>query len=198
MATGRFGTQWLVSPEDLDQVKVFPQEDLEDLEGSDVPEATPPTATLDHDPDQAPPNLTQTEVLEADWEPEPTRSSYTLEASGEIVPVQAITPTMEQQALHQSGYWKGRWDEARERILELEERVQSAPLQLVEDLDASRQAEEAARLELDQVRAQLAALEEEKGELQLELQRLQAEAAERTAATQRPWWKRLLFKEVGR
>lgn len=32
----------------------------------------------------------------------------------------------------------------------------------------------------------------------VELQRLQAEAAERTAATQRPWWKRLLFKEVGR
>lgn len=204
MTTGKYGTQWLVSPEDLDQVKVFSQEDVEALEEADEPEAHSPLPTIehptsppDHDTDQDPPNNVQAELLDEDWESDPVRPGYTLEASGELAPVQAITPTMEQQALHQAGYWKGRWDEARERILELEER-QKAPLQLVEDLEASRQAEETARLELDHVRTQLLAVEVEKGDLQLEIQRLRAEAAERSAASQRPWWKRLLFKEVGR
>ena len=202
MATGKFGTQWLVSPEDLDQVKVFHQEDDEALQGGDEPEAPspPPTheqppSTPDHDTDQGPPEDIQAELLDEDWEPDPVQPSGPVDSSGELAPVQAITPTMEQQALHQAGYWKGRWDEARERILELEER-QKAPLQLVEDLEASRQAEEAVRLELDQVRARLLAVETERGDLQLELQHLQAEAAQRANPPQRSWWKRLLFKEV--
>lgn len=201
MTTGRFGSQWLVSPEDLDQVKFYTQEDLDGLEEDDEGDAPPATSSpvqcpsdLDRDLDQGSPNPIQAELLEEDWEPE--RSS-TLGASGEIVPVQALTPNMEQQALHQAGYWKGRWDEARERILELEER-QKAPLQLVEDLEASRQAEESARLELERLRTQLVAAETERTELQLEVQRLQTEAVQRATASQRPWWKRIMFKEVGR
>lgn len=201
MATGKFGTQWLVSPEDLDQVKVFSQEHFEALEGCDEPEppsplptTNQPPSTPDRDFDQGPPDDVQAELLDDDWEPDPARPSYTVESSGELAPVQAITPTMEQQALHQSGYWKGRWDEARERILELER--QRAPLQLVEDLEASRLAEEAARLELDQVRAKLLEVETEKSDLQLELQRLQTEAIQRANASQKPWWKRILFKEA--
>lgn len=204
MATGKYGTQWLVSPEDLDQIKVFSQDDFEDLEGREGTEAQSaspaidsPIATPDQGIDQGLPNSVQAELLEEDWEPELGRSSYAIETSGELAPVQAITPTMEQQALHQAGYWKGRWDEARERIIELEER-QKAPAQLVEDLEASRQAEEAARLELDNVRAQLVEVESEKSGLLLELQRLRAEATEHTAPSNRSWWKRLLFKEVGR
>lgn len=196
MATGKFGTQWLVSPEDLDQVKVFTHEAVE---GVEEPEAhstdEQPPSPPEHGVDQGPPNDVEAELLDEDWESDPVRQSYTLETSGELAPVQAITPTMEQQALHQAGYWKGRWDEARERILELEER-QKAPLQLVEDLEASRQAEEAARLELDQVRAKLLAVEVEKTSIQLELQRLQTEASQRANASHRSWWKRLLFKEV--
>lgn len=202
MTTGKYGTQWLVSPEDLDQVKVFTPEDVEELEAVEEPEAhslhstdEQPPSPPEHVIDQDPPSDVQAELLDENWEPDPVRQDYTFETSGELAPVQAITPTMEQQALHQAGYWKGRWDEARERILELEER-QKAPLQLVEDLEASRQAEEAARLELDQVRAQLLAVEVEKTNLQIELQRLETEATQRANASQRSWWKRLLFKEV--
>ncbi|MCE7872599.1 helix-turn-helix domain-containing protein [bacterium CPR1] len=179
MAPGRFGTQWLVAPEDLEQVQFYPQEDLEDSEDLNEGEATPGPL----DPDQAPPNKDQ------DWDTGPT-VAYPIEPEEDDLPAPTLlNPSLEHQAIHQAGYWKGRWEEARERVQELENRLLSLPSpQVLADLEESRMVEEATRQDLEDMRSQLALLSQDKAELEQELIRLKTPRP--------PWWRRLLFKEV--
>lgn len=178
MAPGRFGTQWLVAPEDLEQVQFYLQEELEDSEALNDGEATPGP----FDPDQAPPNQ------DPDWDTGPT-VAYPIEPEEDDLPAPTLlNPTLEHQAIHQAGYWKGRWEEARERVQELENRLLSLPSpQVLADLEESRMVEEATRQDLEDMRSQLAVLSQDKAELEQELLRLKTPRP--------PWWRRLLFKE---
>lgn len=179
MAPGRFGTQWLVAPEDLEQVQFYPQEDLEESEDLNTHEG--PSGLSSHD--QA--SSSEDQV----WDSGPT-IPYPLEPEEDDLPAPTLlNPSLEHQAIHQAGYWKGRWEEARERVQELEERLLSLPdPQVVADLEESRMVEKATRQDLEALRSQLAILSQDKAELELELAR---------AKTPRPsWWKRILFREV--
>jgi len=198
---GRFGSQWMVTPTDLDSL-TFAQE------GED-PEAPPPLITFDQPlitPDRPLPNieisglsdladenLNDTEEGEAppplitpDQPPPNAENSevYTCEELS-ILPQPKM---LEQQALHQAGYWKGRWDEAHDRILDLERQLQGLPLaQLTEQAQSSRLAEEKALSELTRLKAELGQLTHEKSELKEQLEQSQKEVL----SLKKTWWQKL-------
>ncbi len=167
---GRFGSQWMVSESDLGNV-VFPQEDhndaLDDIDEGEDPEAPPPLIT----PDQAPPNGVNSEVY--DCEEFSLRPHY---------------QALEQQALHQAGYWKGRWDESRDRVIELERQLSSLPLaQLTEQAQSSKLAEEKALSEMAELKAQLIQATSERADLKVQLEHSQRELT----VLRKKWWRRL-------
>lgn len=167
---GKFGHQWVVTPDDLDTLSFMPGESVLDDDDGCEPgggeEAETPPGPSAHD---QPPPSPETEGFEG---PPPTTESQPGIAC----------PSLEQQALHQAGYWKGRWDEARDRVLELEHQLQSIPIaQLSEQAEASRLAEENALRELQSFKTQL-----EQAQRELEASR------QEVVLLKRPWWRRLL------
>jgi excisionase family DNA binding protein len=177
---GKFGSQWVISPTDLETVTFIPGESLLDLdepdEGED-PEAASPSVT----PDQAPSNGYGS-VCDQEEHSEPNSESP------EVSVMPARGPSLEQQALHQAGYWKGRWEEARERTMELERQLQSLPLaQLSEQAESNRIAAQQAVSEVERLKAELAQLGEEKAQLQGQLQQSESTLTD----LRKSWWQRL-------
>lgn len=176
---GKFGSQWVISPLDLESVTFVPGESLLDFDEPDEADE-PGGPSPETPPTQPPSNGEFSEVVdELSSAAEP----------GRTVSIVPQGPSLEQQALHQAGYWKGRWEEARERVMELENQIHSFPplAQLSADAEASRQAEQQALLEAERLQAQLQQLTEHNCRLQHSLQLSETAVAE----LKRPWWQRL-------
>lgn len=177
---GKFGSQWVISPADLESVTFIPGEsvlDFDDPEDPDDPEGPPGSSG----PDQHYSTSDRSEVVD-----DPDHGD--VRDAGVAVVTQG--PSLEQQALHQAGYWKGRWEEARQRIAELEDQVHSLPAlpHLAQQAEASRLAAQHASLEAERLKTELEQLSEDNRRLQHDLQQSEIAAAE----SKKPWWRRLL------
>lgn len=173
---GKFGSQWEIQPDDLDTLTFVAGETILDVEDHDEGEAPPRHNNPEHPDARSPFTEEDAEVVD--------------EAPSEVALLPA-GPTLEQQALHQAGYWQGRWQEARDRVLELEQQIhiQSLPLaQLSQQAESSQAAEQLARAETEQLKAQVLELMTQKSKVE---QHLDLSESALQKELQKSWWQRL-------